>query len=308
MTFLGYADPAYASALHQLGVPRPLTNSGGWLLVRSNSEGLTDAMGPYPIFTCLDWRGIPDDFRALGDELVSVVLVTDPFAHEAVEVMETLAPDVLRPYKDHYVVDLTLPVEKMGRASRRGTAMRAARALDLSIEGAAGVDADEWTALYEHVIARHRVTGPAAFSSDSLNAQLAVPGALFASARHHGELVAAQFCLRQGEVVYSHLAASSAEGYRLRAMHALDLFVLESLASTASWFDFGGGGGAPGDAADGLSQYKSSWATGVRPTWLAGLVLNRQSYDAATILQGSPQDGYFPAYRRPQTAERTSRS
>ena len=36
-------------------------------------------MGPYPLFGCIDWEGLPADMDGL-DGAVSVVLVADPLA------------------------------------------------------------------------------------------------------------------------------------------------------------------------------------------------------------------------------------
>ena len=54
----GYADPAYAAALAEVGEPRVLPHSGGSLLVRPTPGGRDlDAIGPYPLFACADWSG-----------------------------------------------------------------------------------------------------------------------------------------------------------------------------------------------------------------------------------------------------------
>jgi hypothetical protein len=259
-------------------------------------------MGPYPLFACHDWSALPADIDGLGDDLLSLVLVTDPFADEAHDVLASLNPAVLRSYKRHYVVDLSRPLAQIGRPSRRDTARRAARMLELTAAEGITVQSEEWVRLYQHVIDRHGLSGIAAFAPETLAAQLLLPGVEFLSARLDGELVAAEVCIRQGDVVHSHLAASSPEGYRLRAMHALDMFALKHFAGTAAWFDFGGGADASGD--DGLSQYKASWATDERPTWLAGLILNGPGYEAASVAGGQAPDDYFPAYRGAHMASR----
>ena len=76
----GYLSPEYVASQAECGQPLALPRSGGWLLERRipGSEA-TDAMGPYPIFCCSDWSVLGDDLAGLGDRLVSLVLVTDPF-------------------------------------------------------------------------------------------------------------------------------------------------------------------------------------------------------------------------------------
>jgi len=36
-------------------------------------------MGCYPIFACMDWSQLHIDLGHIGDDLVSLALVTDPF-------------------------------------------------------------------------------------------------------------------------------------------------------------------------------------------------------------------------------------
>ncbi len=76
----GYRHPLYAASLAEHGTPRRLPASDGWILER-DIPGFTgrDAMGCYPLFCCGRWDRLADDLRELGDGLVSLTLVTDPF-------------------------------------------------------------------------------------------------------------------------------------------------------------------------------------------------------------------------------------
>src|SRR3989442_1604609 len=106
----GYADPAYAAALGHIGVPRRLPRCGGSILVREIGDtGHLDGVGPYPLFVCSDWNALGDDLHDLNRDLVSVVLVTDPFGNWSRPRLESSFPDLCRPFKDHFVVDLSTP-------------------------------------------------------------------------------------------------------------------------------------------------------------------------------------------------------
>jgi hypothetical protein len=76
----GYLSPEYVASQAECGQSLTLPRSGGWLLERliPGSEAV-DAIGPYPIFCCSNWSALSDDLADLGDRLVSLVLVTDPF-------------------------------------------------------------------------------------------------------------------------------------------------------------------------------------------------------------------------------------
>ena len=107
----GSLHPSYVCALEEIGSPRRLERSKGCILV-SAVDGCSafDAHGCYPLFCCRDWDRIAEDVGSLKDSLVSLVLVTDPFGKYDPQVMAECFPDLFKPYKEHFVVDLTYPI------------------------------------------------------------------------------------------------------------------------------------------------------------------------------------------------------
>lgn len=104
----GYADPAYAASLTEVGEQLLLPRCGGSILVRPTPRfDYADAIGPYPLFACANWSGLADDLSELRDELVSVSLVADPFGAWTVEELRASFPDLMVPFKEHHVVDLS---------------------------------------------------------------------------------------------------------------------------------------------------------------------------------------------------------
>ena len=102
----GYASVLYARSLAAFGEPRELTESGGWILERGiPGGGYRDGFGPYPLFTCRDWSGLSADFVRLGDRLVTVTVVADPFG-PASETDLFRWFDVVIRMKSRFVVDL----------------------------------------------------------------------------------------------------------------------------------------------------------------------------------------------------------
>ena len=295
---LGYGDPAYAASLSEFGTPRELPHSGAWVLEREvPGSDAHDAMGCYPLFSCRSWVDLPSDIDGLRGHLLSLVVVTDPFAPEAPEALAAAGPAVLRPFKDHQIIDLTLPMDRIGQRSRRRSAARALRRLDVAVNAPTPALAAQWVELYAQLVERHGIRGISAFSPDSLTAQLAVPGAALLTASRDGTLLAAQVCLPQGDAVHCHLAASTEAGYQAGAPAALDLLAVEHYRDSHHWLDLGGGAGTEPDPTDGLSRYKASWATETRPTWLAGFILDAEGYATAVRANGSGESAYFPAYR-----------
>jgi hypothetical protein len=301
----GYSHPAYAASLAELGTPRWLPKSNGWILVRpvpslsgQDKRTANDAMGCYPVFSCADWRSLGRDLRALESDLVSLVVVTDPFGSCTESQLRELFPDHVRRFKDHFVVDLREPIERhvsphhRRNAAKANRHVRVERCLDPS--GLATI----WSALYRELVARHGIDGFAAFSSAALTGQLAVPGVTLFRAESDGTTVGITVWYRAGRLAYYHLGAYSDAGYAVGASFAIFDFALRYLAAAGvQWLDLGGAPGLEADRRDGLSRFKRGWATGTLPVYLCGRILNRPVYAALVDAAGGFDSTYFPAYR-----------
>jgi hypothetical protein len=294
---LGYAHAAYASALGFIGSPIHLSRSDGWLLRRTIPRtGDSDAMGCYPVFCCRDWQRLRRDLDDLGQSLVSITLVSDPFAPVAPQQLaETFT--VIRPLKRHYVVDLgTEPAAFVSR-HHRYYARRGLAALTIERHPAPANAANAWTALYSQLVERKRLDGILKFSAESFARQLEVPGVVFFTASTaDGEVVGADWYYLDGDVAYAHLAAFSDAGYRSNASYAMQWRAIEELRADARWLDLGGVPGLQEDDRHGLAFFKRGWATDTRVSFLCGRILDPQRY---TVLRSSAPRAaaYFPAYR-----------
>jgi hypothetical protein len=297
----GYAHPAYAAALVDMGIARLLPRCRGSVIVRDVPSGdHRDAIGPYPIFSCSDWEGLEEDLSELRDELLAVALVADPFGAWSMARLERCFPDVLLHFKDHFVVELGPNPMRRVHSHHRRNAARAQRELAVEEIAEPAGFLDEWEALYEQLVRRHGIRGPAAFSRVSFAAQLAVPGLVALRATKRGATVGAALWYEQGDVAYYHLAAYDGDGYASGASFALFAHALERFADQGlAWVSLGAGAGSPGDADDGLTRFKRGWSTGTRPAWFGGRVLQPAAYER---LAGGVDNVWFPAYRRGEFA------
>jgi hypothetical protein len=248
-----------------------------------------DAMGCYPLFACRDWSRLADDVEELAAAggLVSLSLVTDPFGEHDPARLRRPFPDVLVPFKEHFVVELGRAPEEFVAAHHRRNARRALESLRVEVRAgdAAGLAA-EWTRLYSHLVERHHVRGLTAFSAASFAKQLAVPGLTVLRATRGGETVGMTLWYEDGRgVAYYHLGAYSPEGYERRASFALFWRALEHFgAAGLRWLCLGAGAGLSGGGEDGLSR---------------GRVFDRRRYEELARARGidPAAAGYFPAYR-----------
>jgi hypothetical protein len=293
----GYLHPGYAQSLAEFGKPRLLPRSGAWVLERTipgSSE--RDAMGCYPLFCCPNWDGLREDLQEMGD-LVSLVIVADPFTPCSREELAGMF-DVVVNFKEHFVADLDRPMEQIVSSSHRRTTRRAQRKMETVETCDRPLDhLDEWMAIYDCLIERHKITGIRAFSRPSFAAQLALPGMVMVRGTVEGQAASMELWCHQGEVAYSHLTACTPRGYETRAAYATKWHTLDYFRGKVRWLGMGGGAGGGGGMNDGLTDFKRGWATGTMPAHLCGKIFDRAKYDHLSATRGAGATPYFPAYR-----------
>jgi hypothetical protein len=298
-TFTGYLHPSYAGSLAEFGGPRELPRSRGWLLTRPVSNSAQrDAMSCYPLFFCADWAALATDLEEVKD-LISATVVTEPFADATPEQLKNAFPDLVRPFKEHFVIDLHTQAPS---SHHRRTARRALR--DLSVEVAENPveHLEEWQRIYTNLCARRAVTGMRAFSAAAFQNQLSLPGCVLFCARLGAQCVAMNLWYVMGEIAYGHLLAADEDGYRRSAPYALIQTALNTFSARGlRWMVLGGG---PGENAsdDGVVWFKKGWATGTRQTYLCGRIFSHAEYARLAEERGVNGTGYFPAYRQGEFA------
>lgn len=305
-TACGYLAEQYAAAFTEFGEPVELRHAGGWLIKRSIAgTPHFDAMGCYPMLCCRDWSRLADDLATLADDLVSVTAVLDPFGDHDERVLKECFPDIARPFKNHYVTDLSRPKESY-IAPRHARNLKKAAALVQVEQCQRPSDwLDDWTRLYGTLIERHSIRGITAFSRESFRKQLEVPGLTLFRATHAGETVGMLLWFLQGNVAYYHLGAYTPLGYELGASFVLFPSVIDFFtARGVGWLNLGAGAGSglSGAAEDGLSTFKRGWSTGTRTAWLCGRTFQRDRYSAVVASRNLPPTAYFPAYRQGEFA------
>jgi hypothetical protein len=293
---MGYRHPGYAAALAEFGEPWYLPGCDGHVLVRHiGDSSWRDAMGPYPLFSCRDWKLLAADVDALRGDLVSLSIVADPFGdYECADLARTF--ETIIPFKDHYVVDLERPPGSYVSRHHRYYARRALKNLEVEVCEQPADFVSDWSDLYQQLILRHRIKGIQAFSRESFARQLKVPGMVAIKVREKNLLVGAHLWYVDGAVAYSHLAASSIRGYQLGCHYAAYACALEHFRSRTRWLDLGAGAGVR-SSNDGLTRFKEGWATGTRTAYFCGAVLNDKHYSELVATRSAAESAYFPAYR-----------
>jgi hypothetical protein len=304
MAAQGYLSRAYAEALGELGAARFLAASGGWILERPiQNSRCRDAMGCYPVFSCRDWTMLGEDLDDLGTDLVALSVVTDPFGEQDVERLRALFPDLMRPFKRHYVIDLpAFDGASLDAHHRRNIRKGLANVQVERADDSQGCGS-EWVRLYSTLIARHQIRGMAAFSASSLRAQLAVPGTVVFKACQDDRVVGMTVWYVSGTIGYYHLAAYDDSGYEGRASYALFAMAIDYFrAQGLVWLGLGAAAGLSEDHTSGLARFKRGWASDTRVVYLCGRVFNPEAYAELTAQTGAAHASYFPAYREREVA------
>jgi hypothetical protein len=296
---IGYASLEYARALACLGAPTMLPAAGAWLLTRQIGDtGLVDAMGCYPFLVCSDWTRLVEDVANLPTRAVSIYSVIDPFSPLGEADLRKTFPDLVKAYKTHYVVDLTLPPLDNLPSHHRRNVRKAERLVEVSVHRQPAELSSEWRGLYHQLVSRHGIRGLTNFPDDSLAAQLTHPDVTCFVARRHGTAVGMLLWMAQGDVAHYHLGAYSDEGYDLCASYALFPSAIRHFAGQGfRWLGLGGGAGLVQDDGDGLAKFKRGWSTGARTAYFCGRINDHAAYRSLCTAYPPSIAGYFPAYR-----------
>lgn len=300
----GYSHTDYAASLGEFGTPILLPHSRGWLLERPIAQtNYHDAMGCYPLFACEDWSQLQVDLESLQRPLVSIAIVADPFGQHDPDYLRKCFSDVVVPFKQHLVIDLSRApeLESFMDPHHRRNARQALARIDIEQCAAPTLLVDEWNSLYANLVKRHGISGLTAFSLESFRKQMAVPGIVAFRATANGEIVGMTLWYTDRGIAYYHLGAYSDAGYQLRASFAMFWKVIEYFAAQGlQWINLGAGAGtANTNKEDGLSRFKRGWSTGTRTAYFCGRVLDHQTYAEIMRASGAVNGtGYFPAYRK----------
>lgn len=295
----GYLHPDYAQSLAEFGTPRLLPRSGGWVLERQIPGFIDrDAMGCYPRFFCEDWSQLTYDLEDIGDDLVSVALVTEAFGEYDENYLFQCFKDVVIPFKQHVIIDLSRPLHNVVSTHNYRYAKKALKQLHVERCDNPATIVHDWIKLYDVLIDRHKIKGISAFSKSSFEKQLNIPGIEAFRSMYEGRTVGILLWYVQNKAGYYHLGASSQLGYDLRSSFALFWYSITYFAAKGlRWLDIGAEAGLS-KSSDGLQRFKRGWSTESRTVYFCGRILNRTRYADIVKANGLSDIDYFPAYRK----------
>ncbi len=295
----GYLAPTYAASLAHVGQPVYLEESGAWAIARPiAASAQLDLVGCYPLMACRHWEHIVTDLQSLAPQYVSFTMVSDPLGAYSHDMLSAAFPDLCRPFKRHFLVDLQGDYATHFSSNHVRNARKARKVLDIERVVSPEETLDDWSRLYQHLIERHAIRGAAAFSRAAFSMKLQTPGIVVYKASLGDEVAGMVLFYQMGGHVYYHLAAYTEAGYTSKAsfgifQQAFADFSAEGLAVV----NLGGGAGLEEDAADGLTRFKRGWASTTAPAYLCGRILDHGAYRELLAAMPPGQGDFFPAYR-----------
>lgn len=294
----GYHHPLYSASLSEFGTPIYLPKSNGWLIRRKiPGTSYYDAIGPYPLFFCDNWNSLTEDFDDLKDNLISISFVIAPRSMQSLNRFQSYF-DIFRPYKDHYILDLSQPLNQTISKNKRRNSQRALRILDVNHTVAPNINLEKWIELYDCLIERHNIKGIRAFSRDAFSKQLKIPNTHCFWANHQGKLVGGNLYFLQNNTAYAHLSAFNRQGYEFGASYAIKWEAMTVLKDKVQWINFGGGTDIKRSHSNGLELFKKGWSSQTEQSYFCGKILNMNIYrEIEQQKVGTPEE-WFPAYRK----------
>lgn len=293
----GYQHHLYAKSFSEIGEPLFLHRANGWLIKRQiPNSPLYDAMGPYPLFFCKNWDFLIEEIDSIKDQVLTVALVIGPFEDIPKEAF-THHFDIFQSYKDHYVLDTTLPYHEIISRSHQHAALKSLRKIEVDLQISPNIDIDEWCYIYNKLIQHHNITGIRAFSYESMLNQIAIPNTHYYRALCDGEIIGGNLFFIQNDVAYYHLSCSTETGYKLHANYATIWTAIIDLSKKVRFIGFGGGTKTNDGKLDGLSQFKKGWSSSTKKSFFLGKINNKQQYMDLLENKSISDIAWFPAYR-----------
>ncbi len=282
--------------MHALAEERPLIgfdSNQSYAIARTIPQtSMIDLVGSSPFdanVNLMEGRPIPKG----ADVPVSYVAVINDSGINSLK--KKVQFDFFRPYKERYIYkenERDLVFSKHHRYEIRKS-LRYCEVKEIELTEYL----DEWCALYELLVERHNISGSGKFSRQYFDALSRMNSFKTFGAFVQGRLVSAHIWLHHDSVVYSHLAASSIQGYSHSAPYAIYDHVLKSDFGEVE-FDLGG---VPDDSPNaGLKMFKQGFANDIKTNYLCGWVFDSVAYkELCEMKRVKPNSGFFPAYRFP---------
>lgn len=296
----GYISSDYAQSLSEFGKPIKLPKSQGWILKRKiPDEPFYDAMGCYPLFCCKNWSELHYDLENnVGDDIVSLSIVTDPFGDFDEGYLKNCFSDVCIPFKEHFVVNLDNSLNSIISKHHRKKSLKALKEIKVERCKDPIEILDEWVSLYSILVDKHKIKGLRAFSSYAFKKQLKVPGIVVFKGLFNDELVGIQLWYNHGKIAYTHLSAYSTKGYTLSASYAIRWYSIEYFKdNNLDWLNLGAGAGLNKNGRNGLTKFKEGWSTDKKIAYFCGRIFDKSLYNKIIDEKNIRKTSYFPAYR-----------
>lgn len=298
---VGYSSEYYYRTLDRVGQPLFLPRSQAWGLVRNiPNTSYRDLSASFPFLRAISPNRITEDFADLPDDVVTAVVVTDPFSEADPNMLNHSFNAGLTFFKKHYVVNVQSyatdvhheHLNKVRTAFGRGVTVHECYRTDYYEE--------IWGMLWDLLVSRHGLADAPGPSRSGVIRQLRVPGTMCVRAQLGSNVIGMVIFYIEGSNAYYHLGAYSEMGYDVHVSYAIFWNAFSYLRDRGvKQVSLGGNAGMKNDDEDGLAYFKRGWASHTVPVYIGKSVLKPDLYDALCEKKGvSSSTSFFPAYRQ----------
>lgn len=295
MTHL-YSTLEYARLLDHIGEPFYVPEFGCAVISRYVNRWAKDAIGVYPIATIRRDADILGGLNRLSKEgFISIVFVLDDYHRPPLEILKH-GFDFVRPFKKHFILNSAIGNYRPSR-HHLSEIKKSQQFVNVKKFNLAEY-MNPWLGLYAQLSTRHSLSGVHQFSRKYHEGLAQLSNLTAVGAFYDDFLISAHLWIEHNGIIFSHLAASSEEGYKYRSAYAVNDESLK-LFSDATIINLGGGTKDlnSGITSDGLADFKKGFSNDVAISYICGKNLNPTAY--AGLCGNKANNGYFPAYRGP---------
>lgn len=291
----GYRQNGFAESL---GTGLYLENVKGSVLRRKiGTTGTHDVVNPYPVFACSNFANFEDDLTSLRVEgAIALTVRTDAF--DEMNVLSTRDIwDWFKPFKTHFITDLTEPWRDTAARNAKRYEKRAREDFEFSLVSSPSEYAADLARLNEIILNRTQINKSAGLSVKTLEKQLNLRGVrLFKAEDSQGPQGLALF-MKTDRKAYAYLLGATDEARSKHVIYGLYGYALDALSAEVDAVDFGGNPGPTDDLSNSVGLFKQLWTNRTATSYICGKIFNPEAYGKLCKDRPALSPNYFPAYR-----------
>lgn len=290
----GFYQAGYSESL---GPNILLTHSDSYLNKRViGTTDHYDLVSPYPMFAGRNFSAIGQDIRSLSEtDAVSMTIRSDAFFEKTVGQTESVW-GWFRPFKTHYITNLSKPWRDTAARNAKRYEERARRTFTFSEVLNPAFYASDLRRLNSIIVNRKRGTNTKIIAEKVLKHQLGLSGARLFKASNSNGIQGLAFFMVTEKRAYAYMIGATDEARSNNVIYGLYGFALDIFQNEMDNVDFGGVPGTSDDQSHPIAQFKQLWTNETAQSFICGKVFRPDVYKKLSEAHPTSHANFFPAY------------